>query len=156
MTHQTIQKVTEDFEEFAFNTAISALMSLRNELKTVKNTPLYDSVAWNEAVESMLLLMAPITPHIAEELWARIGGEYSVHDQTWPEWDADTAAEETFTLVVQINGKTRDKIEVPVGITEEQAREVALGSESVRRHLGGGEPERVIYVPGRLVNIVAR
>ncbi|MFQ5856724.1 MAG: leucine--tRNA ligase [Anaerolineae bacterium] len=154
VTHQTIRKVTEDLDEFAFNTAIAALMTLRNELKAVKNTSVYGSEAWNEAVENMLLLMAPFTPHIAEELWTRIGGEYSIHTQGWPAWDEEIAADETFTLVIQVNGKTRDKIDVPVGITEEQVTEVALGSESVQRHLDGGQPDRVIYVPGRLVNIV--
>ncbi len=156
VTHQTIRKVTHDLEEFAFNTAISALMTLRNELKATKNTTLYGGEAWNEAVRNMLLLMAPFTPHIAEELWARIGGEYSIHDQSWPAWDEEIAAEETFTLVIQINGKTRDKVEAPVGISREEAEELALASEKVQRHLDGGKPERVIYVPGRLVNIVAR
>ncbi|MFQ5593023.1 MAG: leucine--tRNA ligase [Anaerolineae bacterium] len=156
VTHQTIRKVTQDLDEFAFNTAISALMTLRNELKAAKSTTLYGSDAWNEAIRSMLLLMAPFTPHIAEELWVHIGGEYSIHTQAWPAWDEEIAAEDTFTLVIQINGKTRDKTEVPVGISDEQAKKLALASEKVQHHLDGGEPERVIYVPGRLVNIVAR
>ena len=156
VTHQTIRKVTQDLEGFQFNTAISALMKLRNELKAARETPLYGSEAWEEAIESMLLLMAPITPHIAEELWVRTGRPYSIHQQPWPQWDESLAAEETFTLVIQVNGKTRDKIEAPVDITEEQARELALASEKVQRYLDGKEPERVIYVPGRLVNVVVR
>jgi leucyl-tRNA synthetase len=155
-THQTIRKVTQDLETFQFNTAISALMKLRNELKAAKETPLYGSEAWEEAIENMLLLMAPITPHIAEELWVRTGRPYSIHQQSWPQWDENLAAEETFTLVIQVNGKTRDKVEAPVDITEEQARELALASEKVQRYLDGKEPERVIYVPGRLVNVVVR
>jgi len=131
-------------------------MTLRNELKAAKSTALYGGDAWNEAIRNMLLLMAPVTPHIAEELWAHIGGEYSIHTQAWPAWDEEVATEDTFTLVIQVNGKTRDKTEVPVGISEGQAKDLALASDKVQRYLDGGEPERVIYVPGRLVNIVAR
>jgi leucyl-tRNA synthetase len=106
------------------------------------------------AVNTLLLLMAPSTPHIAEELWARRGNEYSIHNREWPEFDPDLAAEERITLIVQVNGKVRDRIEVPAEISEAQAKELALGSEVAQRFMEDKKPRDVIYVPGRLVNIV--
>ncbi len=154
-THQTIRKVGEDLQSFSFNTAIAALMELRNTLQEAQKTALYGTAAWDEAIEALLLLLCPIAPHITEELWARRGKPYSIHQQAWPEWDKEIAAEETFTLVVQINGKVRDRIEAPVGIKEEQAKALALNSENVQRHMGEAQPRKMIYVPGKLVNIVA-
>lgn len=154
-THQTICKVTEDLESFAFNTAVAALMELRNSLQEAKKTALYGTEAWNEALESLLLLLCPIAPHITEELWARLGKPYSIHQQSWPTWDEAIAAEEMLTLVVQVNGKLRDRIQVPVSITESEAKELALASERVQRHIGDKGPRKVIYVSGKLVNIVA-
>jgi leucyl-tRNA synthetase len=152
-THQTIRKVTEDLKGFAFNTAIAALMELRNTLQSQK-AALYGSAAWDEAIESLLLLLCPIAPHITEELWSRLGKPYSIHQQAWPAWDKEVAAEETFMLIVQINGKLRDRIPVPVDIDEAGARALALASEKAQRYIGDKEPRKVIYVPGRLVNIV--
>ena len=102
------------------------------------------------------MLMAPFTPHIAEELWARTGRPYSIHLQDWPKWDEAVAAEETITLVVQVNGKVRDRLQVPAGISAEEAKERALTSEGAQRHTAGKEVIKVIYAPGRLVNIVAK
>jgi len=155
-THQTIRKATEDMEDFAFNTMLAALMEFNNYLVKAKETPVVHTAAWVEAIESLLLLLAPSCPHIAEELWARTGRPYSVHQQRWPTWSEELAAEEVITLVVQVNGKVRDRLEVPVDISAEKARELALDSEGAQRHLEGLEVERVIYVPGRLVNIVAK
>ncbi|MGA9351550.1 MAG: leucine--tRNA ligase [Anaerolineae bacterium] len=153
--HQTIRAVTQDMEDFAFNTIIARLMELTNTVVKVKETPVYGTNAWQEAVESLLLMLAPCCPHIAEELWARTGRPYSVHQQSWPEYDEALAAEELITLAVQINGKLRDRLEVPVDISEEKAKELALASGGAQRHLEGLEVKRVIYVPRRLVNIVA-
>jgi leucyl-tRNA synthetase len=155
-THQTIRAVTQDMEDFAFNTIIARLMELTNALMKAKETPLYGAEAWEEAIESLLLLLAPCCPHIAEELWARNGRLYSVHQQSWPEYDEELAAEEVVTLIVQINGKLRDRLEVSVDIGEEEAKELALASTGAQRHLEGLEVKKVIYVPGRLVNIVAK
>jgi leucyl-tRNA synthetase len=111
--------------------------------------------AWNEAVTTLLLLMAPVAPHIAEELWSRLGKPYSIHQQPWPTFDPEVARAEEITLVIQVNGKVRDRITVPADITDEEARRQALASDVVQRQLGGKPPRQVIVVPGRLVNIVA-
>jgi leucyl-tRNA synthetase len=152
-THQVIRKVTEDLESFSFNTAIAAMMEFRNSLRDLKPA-LFGSPAWNEAVETLLLLLAPFAPHICEELWARLGKPYSIHRQSWPMWDPQLAAEEMMTLIVQVNGKVRDRLELPRDTSEEQAKSLALQSERVLRHLGGKEPQQVVYVPGRLINVV--
>lgn len=153
VTHQTIRRVTDDFEKFEFNTIISALMEMANALNRHR-AALQGAPAWDEAVNTLLQLMAPVTPHIAEELWARRGQPYSIHAQAWPQYDAAAAAEETITLVVQVNGKVRDRLQVPADISEADARAMALASESVRRYLNDKAPRQVVYVPGRLVNIV--
>ncbi len=152
--HQTIRQVSEDLEQFEFNTVISALMELTNEILAARDRGMAGDAVYEQAVDTLLLLMAPSTPHIAEELWSRRGNEYSIHSQGWPEFDPDLAAEEQITLIVQVNGKVRDRIEVPAEISEEEAKELALGSEVAQRFMEGNEPRDVIYVPGRLVNIV--
>jgi leucyl-tRNA synthetase len=154
-THKTIKRVTDDMEAFTFNTIIAGLMEFTNALQKAKATPVYGTEAWEEAIATLLLLLAPCCPHIAEELWTRTGRPYSVHRQAWPRFDAALAAEEMITLVVQINGKVRARIEVPADVAEEAAREAALADENVRRHLEGKPPRKVIVVPGKLVNIVA-
>ena len=152
--HQTLQAVSRDFEAFEFNTIISALMELMNEMIEYKNHGGWDTEEWREAVEIYLRMMAPVTPHIAEELWERLGKPYSVHTQDWPDVDEAATKEDVLTLVLQVNGKLRDKIEVPVGISKEKAQEAALQSENVQNFIAGKTPKKVIYVPGRLVNIV--
>jgi len=153
-THKTIRRVTDDMEAFTFNTIIAGLMEFTNALIKAKQTPVYGTEAWEEAIETLLLLLAPCCPHIAEELWTRTNHPYSVHLQSWPQFNADLAAEKVITLVVQVNGKVRARLEVPAGITEEAARETALSDENIQRHTGGKEIRKIIYVPGRLVNIV--
>ncbi len=153
-THQTIGSVTDDMEAFSFNTAIARLMEFTNALQKAGRTPVYGTEAWDEAIETLLLLLAPSCPHVAEELWERIGRPYSIHQQPWPEFDPDLAAEETITLVVQVNGKLRARLEVPADVSEERAKEAALADENVQRHIEGKDVKRLIYVPGRLVNVV--
>ena len=114
-----------------------------------------DTATWNDAVGVLLVMMAPMAPHISEELWGITGQEYSVHNRPWPEWDAELAADELVTLVVQVNGRLRDKIEVSASITEDEAKRMALESDRARPHIEGKDVTRVIYVPGKLVNIVA-
>ncbi len=154
LTHKTIKRATNDIEGFHFNTMISALMEMTNGLYQARDAGPIDRDAWSEAIESMILMMAPLVPHIAEEMWERTNRQYSVHQQSWPEFDDALAAEDEVTLVVQVNGKVRDRIQVAADITEDAAKELAMASEAVKRHLDGKEPRRVIYVPGRLVNIV--
>jgi len=155
-THQTIRRATEDMEALAFNTYIANLMEFLNALIKAKETPLYGSEAWDEAIRTMVLLLAPACPHIAEELWERIGQPYSVHVQPWPEWDAEIAREEMITLAVQVNGKVRDRITVSADATEEDVRQAALAAEGVQRHTAGKQVLKVIYAPGRLVSIVVK
>ncbi len=152
--HQTLQQATHDFETFEFNTIISGLMELLNEMYKAREKGAAGTAEWDEAVQIYLLMMAPIAPHITEELWEYLGKPYSIHQQTWPAVDQAAAAEEMIPLIVQVDGKLRDRIMVPVGISEEQARTAALASEAVRKFLQGQPPKKVIVVPGRLVNIV--
>jgi len=151
--HQTLKAVTKDYETFEFNTIISGLMELLNELVRNSNQ-LNGSETWKEAIEIYLKMLAPVAPHISEELWQYIGKPYSIHTQSWPKVDETAAAEDEITLVVQVNGKLRDRIVVPAGISDEDAKKVALDSESVKKTLEGKTPRQVIYVKGRLVNIV--
>jgi leucyl-tRNA synthetase len=143
-----------DLERFEFNTVVSALMELTNAIAEARDGGLAGDPAMSEALETILLLAAPVTPHIAEELWSRLGKPYSIHNQPWPQFDPEVARVEEITLVLQVNGKVRDRITVPADISEEQARKAALASEAVRRLLAGKRPRQVIVVPGRLVNIV--
>ena len=152
--HQTLKAVTRDFEQFEFNTIISSLMELLNEMAKAKAAGMWGHSAWLEAVEIYLKMLAPVCPHITEELWSRLGKPYSIHTQTWHKVDEAAAAQEEITLIIQVNGKLRDRISVPVDIQADDAKAIALESESVQRFLEGREPRQIIYVPGRLVNIV--
>jgi len=152
--HKTIRRVTEDLERFKFNTALAALMEYSNSLGRAWESRRIDATRWDDAVGKLLVLMAPMAPHVTEELWERTGHEYSVHSQPWPEWDAGLAADEVVTLVVQVNGRLRDRIEAPVSITEDEAKRLALESGRVQPHIAGKPVRRVVYVPRRLVNIV--
>jgi leucyl-tRNA synthetase len=152
--HQTLKVVTRDFEEFEFNTIVSGLMELMNDMARLKPQT-YGTPAWNEAVEIYLKMLAPVSPHITEEMWTMLGKPYSIHTQSWPKVDEAAAADEEITLVVQINGKVRDRITVPANVTEDEAKKIALASEVVQKSLDGKAPRQVIYVKGRLVNIVA-
>ena len=129
-------------------------MELMNEMYKAREAGAYGSPAWEEAVDIYLRMMAPIAPHIAEELWARHGKPYSVHQQPWPEVDEEAAKEDEIDLIVQVNGKLRDKISVPAGISKQEAEKIALASETVQKFLDGKTPRKVIVVEGKLVNIV--
>ena len=109
-----------------------------------------------DAVERLLLLAAPLAPHITEELWERTGREGSIHEQTLPTWDDDLAASDSITMVVQVNGRVRDQLEMPADVSEQDAVDAAMASERVLRHTSKGEVVKKIYVPGRLVNLVVR
>jgi leucyl-tRNA synthetase len=144
---RAIHGVTEDIEAMRFNTAISKLMVFSREIAR-------DAATLREAAEVFVLLLAPFAPHLAEELWRRLGHPQSLAAEPWPTVDAALLEESTLTLAVQVNGKRRDEIEVPADADEEAIRRAALASPAVARQLDGREPKRVIIVPGRLVNIV--
>ena len=151
--HQTIQRVTQDVEAFRFNTAVAALMEFLNTLSTQVNSG-HISRQVENATRAYVLLLAPFAPHIAEELWGRLGGAYSVHEQAWPEWEEEALRADSVTLVVQVDGRVRDRLEVPPGIDEREARMRSLAADGVRHHLDGRRVTRTIYVPGRLINLV--
>src|SRR5262249_24154301 len=151
--HQTIRRVTDDIARFHFNTAVSAIMELVNAMTTYKEnhgvTP-----AFTAAADILVLLLAPITPHIAEELWQPLGRAGCIRLPPWPRYDAALAAEEQVTLVVQVNGKVRARLTVAPDIAEAAAKAAALAHEKVVPYLAGQPPRQVMYVPGRLVSIV--
>ncbi|MDD5126716.1 MAG: leucine--tRNA ligase [Dehalococcoidales bacterium] len=156
ITHQTIKKVSEDMEHLRFNTMLAALMEYSNYLTKVKETGAVNPEQWQESVRTILLLLAPSAPHLTEELWQRTGNAYSIHNQRWPAWDKALVKDEKVTLVVQVNGKVRDRIEVSPAITEAEAHQAAESSERVKTHLEGKQTIKVIYVPGKLLNYVVK
>jgi leucyl-tRNA synthetase len=151
-TARLVKKVTEDLEAFRFNTALAGLMEHTNYLLAVRGE--VGEEAWREALRTFVLVLAPFAPHHAEEMWALMGRPYSVHEQAWPSWDERLIVQEETTLVVQVNGKLRDRIEAPADVSEEIAKELALASAKVRPYVEGREIRKSVYVPGRLVNFV--
>ena len=154
--HKTVRVVSNDVDSFRFNTMLARLMEFTNYLARAKEAGNVGPTAWREAVETLMLLIAPSAPHAAEELWERTGHPYSIHQQPWPAYDPELAADDMVTVAVQVNGKVRDRLTLPADATEEQARALALASGRVRAQLNGAEVARVIYVPGRLLNIVVK
>ncbi|MDQ6721778.1 MAG: leucine--tRNA ligase [Candidatus Dormibacteraeota bacterium] len=152
--HQAIRKVTEDYESFHFNTAVAALMELANTLQKYLQGGGTRDAEWDFALRALVLLLNPMAPHAGEELWSRLGGHGLAADAAWPQYDDKMAAETTVTLVVQVAGRVRDRLTVPVGTSEERALEVALASERVRAAFDGRKPSKVVYVPDRLINLV--
>jgi leucyl-tRNA synthetase len=147
LLHRTIRQVTEDMAHLRFNTAVARLFELNNALVPLEHIPRVVS-------EALVRILAPLAPHIAEELWERLGHEPSISAAAWPEYDEALARQQTVTLVVQVNGRVRDRIEVAPDISEAAARDLALASERVRSHFDGGEPKRIIVRPPNLVNVV--
>jgi len=154
--HQTLKKVEDDINAFAFNTVISSLMTLTNVMVKAKDSARYPEAVWAEALNTLLLMLAPIAPFMAEEIWARLQRTYSIHQQKWPPYDADAAKEELFTLIVQVNGKVRGKIELPVGVREDEAKQKAFDDVNVKKWVEGKNVAQVVYVPGRLMNVVIK
>jgi len=153
-THQTIRKVTEQFERIRFNTMISSLMELTNYLVKVNRAGAVGGSVWENAIEILMLLMAPTAPHMAEELWLRTGHKYSIHNQQWPYWNEELAKDEKVTMVIQINGKLRDRFLVPVTVNEQEVKQMAMLRPKVEAYLANKKMVKVIYVPGRLINFV--
>ena len=154
-THQTIRKVTTDIEkEYHFNTAIAAMMELVNDMLGVEPDDDREMLAFRFSVENLLLLLCPFTPHIAEELWERIGNRPSISQQPWPAWDENMAAEEEVELVIQINGKLRGKLMISAGLSDDEVRGIALKDGKIAEAVGRKSIRKVIVIKGRLVNIV--
>jgi leucyl-tRNA synthetase len=159
LTHGTIKKVTEDIGgRFNFNTAVSAIMEMVNGLYQYKEVPETDRdpAVLNEAVETLLILLAPFAPHVTEELWHGIGRSGSIHLQPWPDYSPEAVAEDEVTIVVQLNGKIKDRILVPADISAEGMKELVLSQPRVQQMIEGKSVLKVIPVPGKLVNIVVK
>jgi len=153
--HQTLKSVTRDFEQFEFNTIISSLMELMNEMYKAREAGAAGSKEWEEAKDIYLCMMAPVTPHIAEELWTEhLDKPYSIHQQPWPQVDEAATKEDSIEIPVQVNGKLRGKVTVPADASEEDIKAAALATDGAQKHMEGKEPRKVIVVPGKLVNIV--
>ena len=147
--HKTIKKVTHDTAGLEFNTAIAQMMIFINELyKTETN--------YAEVWENFVLLLSPYAPHLAEELWEKLGKEPSISQHPWPEWTESLTAESVVTVVLQINGKVRAKVDLPADVSEDRMRDTALGNERIAGLLRGKNIIKIITVPGKLVNIVAK
>ena len=145
--HQTIRKVGDDTARLSYNTAIAAMMEYMNVLRGGERVPHRDEVL------PLVQLVAPYAPHLAEELWERLGGTGSVMDAGWPAYDAALAAESSVELVVQVNGKLRGRVRVAKDVTQDAALAAALAEEGVAKFVTGA-PKKVVFVPGRLLNIV--
>ncbi len=146
--HRTIKKVSEDIESLRLNTAVSAMMILLNAIEEEQDVP-------REAFVVILKLISPFAPHIAEELWLRLGHEGTIFNTAWPHYDEAKTVEDSITLILQVNGKLRDKLEVPRGLTKEELETFARESPNVIKHIDGKEIRKIIVVPDKLVNVVA-
>lgn len=151
--HKTIRKVTDDIRRLSFNTAISGLMEYVNELYKFKIDG-YSEEVWKEALTTLVQLLAPFAPHMADELWGQLGGEGLVQNATWPTWDEALIVEDTITIAVQVNGKLRGEIQIPKDLDEELVKTQALAHENVAKFVGDQKPAKIIYVRGRLVSVV--
>ncbi len=151
-THVAIAEITEDLQgDYQFNTAVSELMKLSNALN---DAPCKDSPVYREGIETLLLLLAPFAPHMAEELWHSYGHTSLIHQQAWPEVDESALVVDEITLVIQVMGKTRGTIQVPSQATREEMEEYAIASDVGQRYVAGKTIRKVIVVPGKLVNFV--
>jgi leucyl-tRNA synthetase len=159
-THATIRKVSNDIEDrFHFNTAISAVMELVNAIYQFDIASMRDETALaviKEAIEAVVLLLAPMVPHMAEELWERLGNRESIFNTPWPAYDPAAIAEDEMTIVVQVNGKLRSTLVVPVDATQEAIKTGVLADEKLKKWIEGAEIKKVIVVPKKLVNIVVK
>jgi leucyl-tRNA synthetase len=149
--HKTIKKVSEDIEGFKLNTAVSAMMILANKIQEV-----HPEGISQEAFGAFLKLLAPFAPHLAEELWQIVGNKGSIFEQPWPNYQEEFIRDETIELVLQVNGKVRDKLSVPADISEDEAKEKAMASQAVQKWTQGKEIVKVVFVPGKLVNVVVK
>jgi leucyl-tRNA synthetase len=153
-THVAIREVEADYLAFHFNTGVAKLMELTNAIARAREAGLSGSTAYRDAIDTLLLLLAPVAPHVTEELWERRGGTSSIHRQPWPTHDPAIASADTIELPVQVNGKLRDRLVITPDTPREEIERMVLASEKVQAHLGGKQPAKLIHVGGRLVNVV--
>jgi leucyl-tRNA synthetase len=154
--HKTVKVTTEDYESFSFNTAIARMMELVNQAYRYRQVGGGHPMVMRELIETLLKLLAPMAPYLTEEQWHRLGHDSSIHFEPWPTFDPTLVTEDEVTMVIQVNGKVRDTIAVPVDITEEQMVERALASEKIQAYLNGGEPAKIIARPPKLLSLVVR
>ena len=145
--HKLIKKVSNDIEQFSYNTSIAAFMTAVNELSKCRS---------KEVLKTLVVLIAPFAPHIAEELWSQLGESGSVCDAQWPAWDEEKMKDSEITMPVQFCGKTRFTIQLPAGVSREDAEKAALADERTSRYTDGKQIVKVIVVPGRIINIVVK
>ena len=151
--HKTVRKVTDDIRRMSFNTAIAGLMEYVNELYKLKVDGFSEDV-WRDALATLVQLLAPFAPHIADELWLQLGRDGLVQHAQWPHWDDELIVEDTITIAIQVQGKLRGEISVAKDADPEEVKALALQHDNVARFVGDKKPAKIIYVPGRLVNIV--
>ena len=154
-TNATVKRVTEDLDAFSFNTMVAAFWEFTNQLMLWREDPITATPEWRTAIETLVSLLGPAAPFAAEELWEQLGMAYSIHTQPWPTWDESLLVRKTVEIVLQVNGKLRDRITVSAEATEDDVTALAIANERVASALAGGRPRKVIYVAGKLVNIVA-
>ena len=152
--HQAIQRYEKTTAEFSFNTIISTMMEYTNALYKARDAGLAGTPEWREAIDILVRLLAPIAPHMAEELWARMGNPYSIHQQSWPVFDAKAAKDDEIVIPVQVNGKLRDRLTMAADANEDAVQAAALASDNVMKFIDGKTPKKVIYIVGRLVNVI--
>ena len=154
LRHKTIKRVTEDLKNFRFNTALAAMMEFNNVLVKQQHQEVAHSAAYRRALETLLQLLAPFAPHMSEELWHQTGHNNSIHTTSWPVYQEELTQDEVFTLVIQVNGKVRERIEVSADISEQEVRTLALSNPRVISFVGDATIRKFIYIPGKLVNVV--
>src|SRR5579885_386023 len=156
LRQKNITRVTQEISKIRFNTALAALMECNNALIKLQGEEVARSAAFQRTLETMMQLLAPLAPHITEELWQQTGHDGSIHNTDWPQYDEEMTKDEIFTLVVQVNGKVRERIEIASDTSEGEIRSLVLANARVASFIGDATIQKVIYVPGKLVNVVVR
>jgi leucyl-tRNA synthetase len=152
--HKVIQRITQEMEQFRFNTAVAGYMEYLNYLIEMQDEAI-PADQWRQAIETLTLLLAPICPFITEEVWQTVlGHSESVHQQAWPNYDPALAADEVVTIIIQVNGRVRDRVEVDADVSEDVLRETAVSSTAVQRFINGKSIQKIVVVQNKLVNIV--
>ena len=156
LTNKTIKSVYEDLKKFKFNTSLAILMQFTNDLNAIWEMKNIKRGTWVEAIESLILMLSPMAPHITEEMWQKLGNNFSIHSQKFPSWNEELLKEDLITLVIQVNGRVRDTLEVPSETDESRINQLALNSSKVKKHIDGKNILKTIYIKGKLINIVVR